>query len=211
MSFFNNGFQDIDVDPFLKNAIEKIISTVLSWTGPNWCSHYFPFKLCPPVLFSSISSTGGTSEPVEEKSGWVKDQLPASPPCWLPLLREVQVCWSCCGSGDRFKSIIFKHVFFSCLHTWKCLSVQSSSLEVFSHPSTEERYVCVYISIYQYSGYLNVASLYFVRHKYESQLPGRLGKLSRCGYTATSSQILYVSQPLTGVEITNCMYSLYCN
>lgn len=52
MSVVNNGCQDTDVEPFLsKCLITKIISTVLSWNRLTRCSHYFPFKLCPTVLF----------------------------------------------------------------------------------------------------------------------------------------------------------------
>lgn len=138
----NNGYRDIDVDPFLTTYLPvKIISTVLSCNGlsrcsqwskagflwwhvsfPTWdipvitkfrrmscfyliqtsgrwgqtthrysrlChdSHYFPRCLCSPVR--CISSTGGISEPLQENSGRVKDKLPASPPCWSPLLQEV--------------------------------------------------------------------------------------------------------------------------
>lgn len=52
-------------------------------------------------------STGGTSEPGEENSGWVKDHLPPPRSCWLPLLQKIQVCRSCCGSGEKFKTALF--------------------------------------------------------------------------------------------------------
>lgn len=52
-------------------------------------------------------STGGTSEPGEENSGWVKDHLPPPRSCWLPLLQKIQVCRSCCGPGEKFKTALF--------------------------------------------------------------------------------------------------------
>lgn len=53
-----------------------------------------------------FSSTGDTSEPVQENGWWVEDQLPAPPPRWPPLLQEVQVCRSCRGSGESFTLLI---------------------------------------------------------------------------------------------------------
>lgn len=121
----NNWRRSNKVDSFLKCRLVKIISAVLSLNDLNRWSHSHQglvprlnrFRVLglkvkednrhhTSVLLSNlwlISSTGGSSEPVEENSGRGKDQLPDSPARRPPVLQEVQECGSCRSSGEQLK------------------------------------------------------------------------------------------------------------